>query len=508
MAAEGVQGKQAEAAASIRNAQGGSSFDDGTSSDVVVRIVEGSEDGSKVENGGSLELHLHRNILIENSNFFAAQLSDRWEDACALDANGRPLLVVTYSGHFQECATALRKVYERAPGDPTKCPVHSFAGFEEAIQCLKPADQLCLSAVLSSAAAYLESIPWSDEQSEQLSKAIEHLGLSSAGVLKRMEPPSGLVTTELFTSVLSKALSMEAPNMYARLFVQKLLSEVKVSPGTQDKTAMELRAFVAASLRRCLSQMESNTIPNVRFEATYTYNRYAYQPNPNTPLTNLLSNLAWMFQLPQAWGSDDVRRDVMKTMLLIHAACKPAVYKEQVFHRFIAEILYLPVLKAVAEGTLIVGAERRVSLLKMWVPRRFACYNREEVQHVHSDAMQAAFNAVLGSVSYDDQKEVLLGWMDELMAASPWEPWFREWMKTCLLARWKKGSAGKHFAQSVLVGSYLPVLSPRSIKLVEVRFCSLVFLTAGQSSCKLLKYGPGTLPEKGCGGLHTTSQQL
>ncbi|GAQ87776.1 hypothetical protein KFL_003760090 [Klebsormidium nitens] len=221
------------------------------------------------------------------------------------------------------------------------------------------------------------------------------------------------------------------------------MSEVNVSLGTHDETAMETEGFLAAGLRRCLSQMDSTTIPSLKFEAEFKHHRY--QPRPqstcNTPLSNLLSNLSWIFQLPSLCGANDVRRDVVKTMLQVHAACKAAVFKEQIFHRYIAERLYLPVMKAVAEGSLVLGAERRVSLLGMWVPRRFAYYDTEGAQHVHSEAMQAAFNAVLGSVSFDDQEEILRGWMDELKGENPWEPWFGEWMKMCLLARWKKGSA-------------------------------------------------------------------
>jgi hypothetical protein len=46
------------------------------SSDVVVRLLKGSRDGKEGESE-SLDLHLHRKVLIENSSFFSAQLSDR-----------------------------------------------------------------------------------------------------------------------------------------------------------------------------------------------------------------------------------------------------------------------------------------------------------------------------------------------------------------------------------------------------------------------------------------------
>jgi hypothetical protein len=183
-------------------------FNDAASSDVVVRLMNGAGDG-KDKVSKSLELHLHRSILVENSPFFSAQLSDRWEDACTRDANGRPLLVIKECKNPEDVAIALQKLYERAPGNPGKCPVHTFSSFEDALRCLEPAEQLCLSSVLSSAVDYLESIPWTSEQARVLFGALSKTSADHVAqkLLAREEPPAEKAWTDILNQLFDRSAS-------------------------------------------------------------------------------------------------------------------------------------------------------------------------------------------------------------------------------------------------------------------------------------------------------------
>jgi hypothetical protein len=93
-------------------------------------------------------------------------------------------------------------------------------------------------------------------------------------------------------------------------------------------------------------------------------------------------------------------------------------------------------MEAVAEGSLVLSLELRKDLLKLWVPCTYAHDNIDSSdvdKSLHPDTMQAAFNAVLSTVSYQVQEEILHEWLTDLMAEEPWEPWFKRWMETSLL---------------------------------------------------------------------------
>lgn len=46
--------------------------------------------------------------------------------------------------------------------------------------------------------------------------------------------------------------------------------------------------------------------------------------------------------------------------------------------------------------------------------------------------MQAAFSAVLSTVSFETQQQLLHDRLDALMDAHSWEPWFTKWMEKYL----------------------------------------------------------------------------
>lgn len=407
------------------------SFNDASTSDIVVRVsgIAGEEQNYTVRIG-FLDLYLHRRILVENSSYFSARLSDRWESPCkSRDASGRPILEVKEVGCPEDCATALQKLYERAPGDPEKCPVHSFTGFDDALRCLKAADVLSLTSVWASALAYLESIPWTDQQTEQLQNIVGRHGNSAAEkLMKRTDPAPASVRAALFALVVCEATPPSTPNAQpgsARSSVQEMMSRANIA-GTPDKTGTQ--AFFAAGLRQRLSRMKEKDLPDMNLDEL---NPQAYKPYNIAPIsaTNLVNNLAWLLQLPHPCGEDDVRRDVIDVMFLVQRTCEPKTY-EEVFYREIAVQLYLPVMKAVAEGSLVLRSTDRMDLLKMWVPARQRVYAAEDPR---SKQLEETFHAVLSSMSRREQEEALHKWLGELVTAKPWKPWFKQWMETCLL---------------------------------------------------------------------------
>lgn len=153
-------------------------FNDVASSDVVVRLI-----GESLEGAGSpqADLHLHKSILVEHSTFFSAQLSDRWANGCARDEQGLPILEVKDCSNVLDLATAMKKLYQKVPGEVDYKLSHSFSGVEDARCCLVPADRLGLQSVFASAVAYLESVPWTSEQESKLRHCLNESNIQQKG---------------------------------------------------------------------------------------------------------------------------------------------------------------------------------------------------------------------------------------------------------------------------------------------------------------------------------------
>jgi hypothetical protein len=328
------------------------------------------------------------------------------------------------------------KRYEKAPGDLEKCMVHVFSSFKDALRCLKPADQLCLSPVLLSALKYLESVPWTRAQEAELQESLAHISFSDPNsvsrLLRRTEKPSEDDRTALLNELFLRATTSSKADVVKgeRSFIQKLVDpDHSLRRGRQPYPA----DLFAASLRRSLSSLAGNLNELGKFETPIErgYSSKAPKYEFNAALCKLVGNLSWIFQLPQHPGETDVRRDVADLMTLLQTKCEPKLYKRHIFPRYIAEPLYLPVMTEVAEGKLVLDPELRAKLLQMWVPRLYS--HSIVATYPHPEAMQAAFNAVLSTLAYQDQKQILHSWLSDLVAADPWEPWFEEWMETNLL---------------------------------------------------------------------------
>jgi hypothetical protein len=234
---------------------------------LVVKLLKRVSGEAKDAGGGScVDLIFPRSLLIENSTFFSAQLSGRWAEACTRDASGRPVVVIKDCEEPENFAAALQKLHEKAPGDPAKCPVHTFSSFQDALRCLIPADQLCLSSVLSSAVDCLESIPWTTEQAEKLSEVLAKVSAANSfqKLVARRESPSEEARTLLLDELFARAnfSSEKTVRERARSIAYEIMEHNLRSQPRSKATA----EFFSAGLLRSLLQLKEK-LEDLEFKA-------------------------------------------------------------------------------------------------------------------------------------------------------------------------------------------------------------------------------------------------
>jgi hypothetical protein len=113
-------------------------------------------------------------------------------------------------------ATAMKKLYQKLPGEVDHKLSHSFSGVEDALCCLAPADRLGLQSVFASAVAYLESVPWILEQKSKLRQCLNESNIAAKGLLDRLDPH-----TEKWEAEILDALFAEATAQKAERFLQE-----------------------------------------------------------------------------------------------------------------------------------------------------------------------------------------------------------------------------------------------------------------------------------------------
>jgi hypothetical protein len=401
-----MAGKRAAAETSLearKRARLAFEFDDVASSDVVVRLIGESSEGAE---SSEADLHLHKSILVEHSTFFSAQLSDRWADGCARDEQGLPILEVKDCSNVLDFSTAMKKLYQKVPGEVDYKLSHSFSGVEDALCCLVPADRLGLQSVFASAVAYLESVPWTLEQESKLRRCLHESNMAAKGLLDRLDPHTEKWEAEILDALFAGATAQKLERVLQE--PRRFIAEVLKPGAVQRKAALEALRRCLRSLKEGLSHLEHYSTPWFLYSA------------------QLIRSLAWIMRMLQEPTDHDLRREVASLLPLLHTPDKKIKYREVVFPQLVSSTVYPALLKEVQEGALILDLELRQKFLQMYVPMWAPKYDSPENSQLKE--MKAAFGAVLSSVPRKVQEEILHEWIPDLIASTPWDPWFREWM--------------------------------------------------------------------------------
>jgi hypothetical protein len=263
--------------------------------------------------------------------------------------------------------------------------------------------------------------PWTSEQAEKLSEELAKVSAANSfqKLVDRTEPPSEEARTLLLDELFARATVSDEKTVRKgeRSMAHKIM-EHNLKTRSRSRDAAD---FFSAGLLRSLLQLEEK-LKNLEFKTRVWYSETGlYYWKTKSELFKLVGSLAWIFRLPHSPGEMDIRRNVVELMALLQVRCEAELYKTQIFYRYIARSLYAPVIKAVAEGSLVIGAELRTKLLRMWVPGIYDYYSKDR----NSEAMQAAaFSAVLSTVGFQIQEQILHDWMSDLVGtADPLEPW-------------------------------------------------------------------------------------
>lgn len=274
-------------------------FNDSSSADVLLRLfVEISPFDSDPDSLSSTQsdilLYLHSHVL-RRSKYFAALLSDRWqnrrfgnEEDDDGETAGEKLLRINLgfsptSGSIDSRITVLELLYT---GDFS----NTISSATVALDLLPVALELLFEDCVRSCVRFLEAVPWNDEEEEKVMNLIPLLGEEeSKELIARVSPGKNDSCEEMLHGLILGAI-YNHPNMaFVKAFVAKLLRDI-----SSKETAQRVleRAF-----ERCLKvvkeSLEEYSSPDFRGDHNET--EAIQRLNLHTAMTNG-RHLLWLVE--------------------------------------------------------------------------------------------------------------------------------------------------------------------------------------------------------------------
>lgn len=393
---------------------------------VEERSGEEPQEGQPVRD--SATLILDKDVLVEHSPFFGAQLSERWVNKNSKESaqNETSARTITFSVScpVADSVLAIRKLYEAHNCAEKE---HQFSCFSEAFRCLQPADHLSLDQLLSGAVRFLSYVPWTKAQSEQIKSFLESSACPPESLTKRMAPLSEEQRLTLLRQLFKTASCGDSIRGAEQ--AREMLSILAGLPQFKTGVFAEEQGKFLDDVRASLQQLKAHQIALVGQGA------FVHDSRRNK-LQVILSSAAWILAEPKLGGTGACGEKIKLRDFFLEV--KKSLPKNA-YRSVYCEILcpaYLPLLQDVRKGKLVLDEDRRCELLSLWeYIERGSCDKALGKEDAY-DQVEAEFLKILATLPEDRQIAVLEPWMTDLLQPKEskrngryWEPWFEAWVQ-------------------------------------------------------------------------------
>jgi hypothetical protein len=157
---------------------------------------------------------VHIEVLRKYSDFFSAQLSERWKGE-DLTRNSSVSIVLKDCGDLQAYTVALKLLYRiEGQGIHLLHGVDLFAGVKDAANCMRVADRLQIKVLQEAALGYLEGIPWQGEEAVFVQEACQSVGFPTDALQKcLLQDGLSIASRQIFLKSLLENVGSGADNI-------------------------------------------------------------------------------------------------------------------------------------------------------------------------------------------------------------------------------------------------------------------------------------------------------
>ncbi|XP_050376494.1 BTB/POZ domain-containing protein At1g63850 [Argentina anserina] len=373
----------------------GNQFNDPTNSDIKLTL--------SAKDGFSVQMSLHRPILVAHSRFFAVKLSDRWVKQQRTTPSSSP----PYNVEIAECddvevyIEALRLMYCK---DLRKRLMKEDV--PKVLGILKVSAAVGFDAGVLSCLEYLEAAPWAEDEEEKVASLLSELRLEGVGageVLKRVS--------------LEVANGNEEGNDNEEVLV-KLLHVVL--EGKDEKARREMKGLVTKMLR------ENSSHNELRKESLYSacdgclqllchhFSRAAESDLKDVgQIARQADNLHWILDI---LIDRQMAEDFLKTWAS-QTELSESHSKVAAVHRYEVSRVTARLFVGIGKGQLLASKDVRFLLLRTWLVPFYDDFgwmrraSRGLDRHLIEDGLS---NTIL-TLPLAWQQEILLAWFNRFL---------------------------------------------------------------------------------------------
>ncbi|GMP31633.1 hypothetical protein CsSME_00005772 [Camellia sinensis var. sinensis] len=372
--------------------------------------------------GFAVRLSVHKNILVENSSFFADKLSEQ-------QYSGLPCLEIDDCEDVEIYVETVGLMYCK---DLKQRLIKQ--NVSRVLRILKVAEQLGFNLCIQSCLEYLEATPWvGDEEEEKVVSSVLRLqgeGIGVNPVLKRVSSNTSNPPKDTISHILELVLNSneERGRREMKSIVLKLLRENSCLPSSSG-VADICNETIYSSCRNCLNSLLSLFRQAAEPE-------FADKPmDSREPVVKQIAldadNLSWLLEIladRQAADEFAVTWASQEELALLHTNL-PIVSRHHV--SFITARLFI----GIGRGELLPSKDTRHLLLQTWLEPLINDYGW--LQHGRRSfdrkLVEEGIGRTILTLPLEDQQRILLGWLGSFLKAgdncpnlqSAFEVWWR-----------------------------------------------------------------------------------
>lgn len=355
----------------------------------------------------SVKLDVHKDVIAENSSFFAEKLSEVESDVPCLridECEDVDIYVETIG--LMYCKDMKQRLIKQS--------------VQRVLRMLKVAEAIGFSSCIQSCLDYLEAAPWvGEDEEEKVVSSVLRLQVEGVGVnpvLKRVSSNIPNPPKDTLSHIVDLVLrsNEERGRREMKSIVLKLLREKNCSTSDRDKSPDICYEMIYSSCRSCLDSLLGHF-------------RWATEPEINgrpiddskEPIAKQIAleadNLAWLLEILSErrvadefavmWATQNELAGLhqrLTTMVRYHVSC-------------ITSRLFV----GIGRGEMLPSKETRQMLLETWLEPLINDYSwlNHGCRSFDRKVVEEGIGRTILTLPLDDQQSILLSWMGKFLKA-------------------------------------------------------------------------------------------
>ncbi|KAF8731301.1 hypothetical protein HU200_016355 [Digitaria exilis] len=356
--------------------------------------------------GVAVKMIVHKNILAENSTFFADRISRQSPVSCieVLDCEDVEIYVETVG--LMYCKDVKQRLIKQ--------------NVPRVLRILKVAESLGFHACIMSCLDYLEAVPWVGEEEESVVSSIRQLHDED----HRAKPLLKRVTSDVLTNPPNDTLAhiidlvlkssedrgrREMKSLVLKLFKEN--SNIFGSSSSADSSCvMTLYSYFQNCLDSLLALFRQASDPEVLAEQSSDDKEQMFRK-----ITLEAENLLWLAEILSERHAADKLTVIWASQVEL-AELHPKI---PAMHRHLVSCVSSRLLVAVGKGEALPSKETRRRLLDVWLPALMDDYRwlQHGCRWFDRAVVEEGVGQTILTLPLEDQQAVLLAWLGRFLKA-------------------------------------------------------------------------------------------